>query len=227
MGTKERRARERNEVREKIMNAARELFVREGVDAVSMRKVADAAEYSPTAIYLHFKDKDALLREICAEDFGTLAETFGAISHDPDPIHRIAEIGKAYARFGLAHPDQYRFMFMTVNPTEELTEEELDRKGDPDEDGYAFLKATVTEAIARKRLRPEFDDADLVAQTLWSALHGVVSLQITKGACPWIEWASFEQRIAAIMDAVMNGMAAERDLAGMKNIAGAKKGRRS
>jgi AcrR family transcriptional regulator len=74
MGTLQRRERERNEVRSLIMDTARRLFAAEGYHAVSMRRIADAIEYSPTAIYVHFKDKDSLIRELCAEDFGSLPD---------------------------------------------------------------------------------------------------------------------------------------------------------
>ena len=65
MGVKERREREKSETRDKILDAARELFVTEGYEGVSMRKVADKIEYSPTAIYVHFADKEELFRELC------------------------------------------------------------------------------------------------------------------------------------------------------------------
>ena len=48
-----------------ILDAARELFATEGYEAVTMRRIADRIEYSPTAIYFHFKDKESLVRELC------------------------------------------------------------------------------------------------------------------------------------------------------------------
>ena len=80
MGTQERRERERAGVRRRIMAAARRLFAAQGYEAVSMRRIADAIEYSPTAIYLHFRDKHALVREICAADFAALAVAFGELA---------------------------------------------------------------------------------------------------------------------------------------------------
>jgi AcrR family transcriptional regulator len=76
MGVKERREREKSEIRDKILDAARELFITEGYDGVSMRKVAEKIEYSPTAIYLHFADKQELFHELCHEDFARLAQVF-------------------------------------------------------------------------------------------------------------------------------------------------------
>ena len=57
MGVKERRAREKEQLRRQIIAAARELFVNEGYENVSMRKIADKIEYSPTMIYLYFKTR--------------------------------------------------------------------------------------------------------------------------------------------------------------------------
>ena len=68
MGTKERRAREKEQLRRQILVAARELFVNEGYESVSMRKkFANKIEYSPTTIYLYFKDKADLLDSVCKE----------------------------------------------------------------------------------------------------------------------------------------------------------------
>ena len=65
MGVRERRDREREEIRTRILDAARELFATEGYEAVTMRRIADRIEYSATAIYFHFRDKEALLQELC------------------------------------------------------------------------------------------------------------------------------------------------------------------
>src|SRR5262252_3839278 len=108
MGTTERRERERQELRTKILDAARELFASEGYEAVTMRKIAERIEYSPTAIYLCFKDKEAVLREICDADFGALAQRFAAIARLADPRERVMAAGRAYAEFGLTHPNHYR-----------------------------------------------------------------------------------------------------------------------
>ncbi len=72
LGSSERRAREKENLRRAILDAARELFVAEGYDAVTMRKIADRIEYSPTTIYLHFKDKDEILLCLSEEGFTLL-----------------------------------------------------------------------------------------------------------------------------------------------------------
>ncbi len=114
MGITERREREKEEVRKKILDAARELFMTEGYEQVTMRRIAEAIEYSPTAIYLHFEDKDDLVLALCREDFGRLLDAIeepGA-SRRPGRVDPPARPGLR-ARSRLDNPNHYRFMFMT------------------------------------------------------------------------------------------------------------------
>jgi AcrR family transcriptional regulator len=208
MGVRERREREREELRTKILDAARELFATEGYEAVTMRKVAEKVEYSPTAIYLHFADKDALLHEICEIDFLTLAKQFQKIAKVDDPVERLRRIGLAYTDFAVEFPNHYRLMFMTPHPPVEHDAEELKRKGNPEEDAYAFLVGTVREAIEKKRLAPAYKDAELVAQIVWSGVHGVISLQRCKRDDPWIDWRPLKKTAAASIDAMLRGLEA-------------------
>lgn len=206
MGIKERREREKLETREKILDAARELFMAGGYDGVSMRQIADKIEYSPTAIYVHFADKDELFREICHEDFRRLAHSFAGIARIADPIERMRRTGQAYIEFGLKHPNHYRTMFMTPHPAILDSEIALQDKGNPEEDAYEFLRATVAEAMKAGSFREEIRDVDLVAQTMWAGVHGVISLQIAKCEDAWVEWRSLKKRSETMIDALLQGM---------------------
>src|SRR5438132_3776284 len=104
MGSAERRERERQKVRKKILDAARSLFAAHGYDAVTMRKIAEKIEYSPTAIYLHFRDKEALIQELCANDFLAFSERFREIATLTDPAEQLKSAGRIYVQFGLEHP---------------------------------------------------------------------------------------------------------------------------
>src|SRR5215207_8953400 len=143
MGIKQRRDRERDEVRTKILDAARELFITHGVEAVSMRKIAEAIEYSPTAIYLHFADKETLLAQLCAHDFDALAHTFREAASIKDPVERIKALGLRFMKFGLKYPNHFRFMFMTPSKNKEIPPEQLEKRGDPERDSYAQLLLAV------------------------------------------------------------------------------------
>jgi AcrR family transcriptional regulator len=205
----ERRERERQELRTRILDAARELFAEEGYEAVTMRRIAERIEYSPTAIYFHFRDKQALLRELVDLDFGSLAQKFQKIARIPDPIERLRKIGQAYVAFALSHRNHYRLMFMTPHPDAMKPEDSRLRRGNPEEDAYAFLKATVAEAIAAGRIRPELTDADLVSQMVWAASHGVVSLHIAKCKDAWVDWRDPAETAHAQIEVLIRGLARE------------------
>jgi AcrR family transcriptional regulator len=177
MGVTERREREKVEVRRKILDAARELFAREGYEHVTMRRIADAIEYSATTIYNHFEDKDDLVQALCEEDFTGLLGALSVNGLADNPIEQIKALGRAYADFGLEWPNHYRFMFLTPNKTVEVEQESPGRRS------FGLLRSAVERAIASGQLGAT--DADLVAQVLWSSLHGVVSLLITMQPQHW------------------------------------------
>jgi AcrR family transcriptional regulator len=209
MGTVERRERERQETRTKILDAARVLFAEQGYEAVTMRKVAERVEYSPTAIYFHFKDKEALMRELCELDFAALSQQFRKIAREEDPIERLRKIGHAYAAFGLEFPNHYRLMFMTPRPPIAHSEADEAKRGNPEEDAYAFLKATVQEGLAAGRFRPELKNADLLSQTVWAGTHGAISLHMAKRNDGWVDWHPVKKIAGVIIDALIRGLARE------------------
>lgn len=206
MGVKERRERAKSETRDKILDAARELFVTEGYEGVSMRKVADKIEYSPTAIYVHFADKNELFHELCREDFTRLQQVMASTEMPSDPIERLRQIGRRYVEFGLHFPHHYVFMFMTPHPAHEPDEQDREIIGNPEVDAYALLKWAVQDAINRGCFREEVQDAELVSQTLWASVHGVISLTIAKSKDPWVDWRPLQDRAEMMLDIAMRGL---------------------
>jgi AcrR family transcriptional regulator len=210
MGVKERRAREKSETRDKILDAARDLFISEGYEGVSMRKVAEKIEYSPTAIYVHFADKKDLFHQLCQDDFAKLAEAFQSPSMPVNPIERLNFIGQTYVDFGMKYPNHYKLMFMTPHPPAELDDVDCEIKGNPEVDAYAFLKLCVEQAIAAGYFREEFTDSELLSQTMWAAIHGVIALEIGKGNDAWVDWRPMRERTNVMLDAIMRGLLRER-----------------
>jgi AcrR family transcriptional regulator len=205
MGSAERRQREKQSLRAAILDAARELFATEGYEAVTMRRIADKIEYSPTAIYQHFADKLSLVQELCAIDFAALAARFVDVLAVADPIERLRRISEVYVRFAREHPNHYRFMFMTPHP-HGADEAQGERKGNPTEDAYALLRMTCAQAIEQGRLRPELDDPDLAAQLVWGATHGPVALQLAM-RCDndWIVWKPLDELSRLLGDVLIRG----------------------
>jgi AcrR family transcriptional regulator len=210
MTVTERRTRGKQELRKKILDTARDLFVAHGYDGVTLRGIAETIEYAPGTIYSHFKNKDALIQALCLADFEAFETYFPRHALPADPLEAICEIGKAYVRFALTHPNHYRLMFMTPRVVEPPAEA-LEMQGDPARDAYALLRQTVRCAIDADLFRDEFRDPDLLAQTLWAGVHGMASLEIAIGRDPWLSWAPATARMEAMIDAMFHGLARERD----------------
>src|SRR4029079_114542 len=100
MGVKERRQREKTQHREQILDAALEFFANEGAEGVTMRALADAIEYSPPVIYAHFRDKEAIIRELCHRQLRALAKRFSTFA-GLDPLERLRRIGYNYVDFAV------------------------------------------------------------------------------------------------------------------------------
>lgn len=199
-----RRDREKATTRALILEAARELFTREGYAETSMRRLADAIGYTATTIYHHFKDKDALLNELCLNDFRALGEALRHMEQVPDPIDRIRIMGVNYVRFAMEHPQQFRFMFMVERPIPGPDEVRID----PAEDGYVFLKTAVTEAIAAGRFKKEHNDPELVSQVLWGVVHGIATIHLSKGHDhhPWVDLRDPIVTARHACEAMMHGL---------------------
>jgi AcrR family transcriptional regulator len=203
MGVKERRQRERSEIREKILDAALDLFATEGAEGVTMRALADAIEYSPPVIYAHFRDKDAIIQELCYRQLRELAKAFATFG-ELDPIERLRRIGYVYADFAIEHPSHFRFMFLMSHPLPPDDDEVA--KGDPQQNAYAFLRQTVVDGLDAGVFKPDYTDADEIAQLCWASAHGLVALQNIKGADSWIDWRDARTTAHRLIDATMNGL---------------------
>jgi AcrR family transcriptional regulator len=201
MGIVERREREREEIRKKILDAARDLFTAEGYDKVTMRGIADAIEYSPTTIYHHFEDKDDLVRALCHADFGRLLEAMRGVAPPADPVEEIRQLGRAYAQFGLRFPNHYRFMFMTPVGKEEKLEGE-----NPGQLSFGRLLEAVKRAQAAGLLRPI--EALTAAQVLWATLHGAVALLISMPKEHWPHGPAAPDMVEQVIENDLRGLRA-------------------
>ena len=112
MGINERKTREKQALRERILEAARRIVIREGFAALSMRKIADAIEYSPATLYLYFASRDEIARALCTQGYAQLLASFEPLAQIADPAERLRALARAYVAFGVAHPQTYRLIFM-------------------------------------------------------------------------------------------------------------------
>jgi len=205
MAISERREREKEHVRQKIFEAARELLVRDGYDAVTMRQIAEQIEYSTGTLYLHFADKPSLIRALCAHDFYAFSTSFRGLEKRTDPLARLRRLGELYVEFALRHPQQYRMMFLARPPVG--SNYDLAERGNPEQDAYAILEEAVGYAL-KAGLFPSFHDApQLMAQTLWAGMHGVVALEIVlRESNNPLGLEEVHRRAATMLNVLMTGL---------------------
>lgn len=206
MPASERRKKSNAAVATRILDAARELFANEGVEAVTMRKIAAAIDYTPAALYVHFKDKESLIQALCRHDFTALNQQQRKWAKVPDPVERIRSVGRSLVKFAAEHPNHYRFMFLTPLSSVEPAAEDVARIGNPDVDGYAFFVKLCQEAIDAGRFHPFLTDAHLVAQSFWAGVHGVIALHITHHDDPWVKLRPLNTRARVVIDAMIAGL---------------------
>ena len=158
--------------RGEILDAAKHLFAQEGVDHVTMRRIGAAVGVSPTALYMHFSDKDALLAAIAQDTFAELVSRLEQSRLDTTPPLRRFRAGlRAYIDFGVARPDEYRLTFMTRlfrrSQVKTCALELADRSFDILQDGVRELMAASV-----------FRDGNptLTSEAIWATLHGVTAL---------------------------------------------------
>lgn len=201
MGVKERRARQKRFLRQEILDAASELFVRDGYENVSMRRIAGKIEYSPTTIYIYFKDKAELLEQVCKETFAKLVQRLSKIMEQPgDPVERLKRGLIAYVEFGLQNPHHYRSTFMMPIP-EGLDEKKLLQDDSPGMQAFSFLTRGIADCIEAGKM-PAMN-VDLASQTVWAGVHGITSLLITHHTFPW---AGREQVIHSMVNTLVAGL---------------------
>ena len=175
MGLKEKRAKYKEEFRREILDAARELFINEGYEKFSMRKLAEKIDYSATTIYLYFKDKDDLLFAICEEFFTHFSAQLNNIrSVFQDPVETLRKALLYLMEFGLKNPNQYKIIFFTKSVYG--TREELVEKESMARNTYFVFKEIVQDCINAGKLREI--EVDVIVDTLSIASHGVTAKKI-------------------------------------------------
>lgn len=199
---------EKQAIRTLIIDAARDLFVTQGVDAVTMREVAKRIGYSATSIYLYFSDKEQLLRAVVDADVLKLAHALRSTLDIADPRERFLQHGKHYVQFALEHPNHYRMMFMTAHLPCDPALSSIEQNN-PEQDAYFQLISVVSGALEAGIFKPEWQDPVLIAQTVWAAMHGLCALHINMADDAWIQWRPLPERIHAMVTMCTQGLLKE------------------
>jgi len=208
VGTRKRRG-EGYTRRDEILVAAKELFLRDGFEATTIRRIADVVGVSAPALYLYFRDKDAIMLALCDQTFRSLIEVMeGMEQQELTPIERLRSCGAAYIHFALEHPREYWLTFMSGN-----TPEAIKRRGhkpesfDPDAPGsqgaIAFAKLMgIFREIENSGLQLNYP-VDTAAELVWMSLHGLVAALINN---PEFNWTKRDVLIAGMLDMAVRGV---------------------
>lgn len=171
MGITQRKEREKEEMRQLILDAALRLFREKGYDGVSIRNIAEAIEYSPATLYLYYKDKSEIFFALQYEAAAAKRDHILPVAGIEDPWERLVEFGRRYVDFGMKHPDLYDLLFITRAPMEYIENQECWSLGLAT---HAFFVETVQACVDKRYFRST--DAETIAYTLWCHAHGMVSL---------------------------------------------------
>jgi AcrR family transcriptional regulator len=182
MGISERKKRERERIRKSIVKAAKELFYEEGFHHVSMRKIAQKIEYSPTTIYHYFKNKEEVLTQIVKEyfdDFLLEAETV-LLNKAGSPFTTLHDYLMLYSLKSLQNAREYRFLTSIFSGHENM------KLGSTNANiGYLHIKELLQLCLENKQIRNI--DLDLATQSLWMVLYGITVLLASRPNFNWVE----------------------------------------
>jgi AcrR family transcriptional regulator len=196
MGVAERRQREREELRNAIIDAAVEIVSSQGVEALSIRGVAERIEYAPGTIYLYFENKDELLRSVVEEAARRFDAALAAAVPDPStagsPIEQLRALRRAYIRFALEQTAAFRLLFALPKiPYLEgdCRPSELPAGHVPLSTDCAWgrLRSAVAAAMSEGLL--PVSSVDRGALALWASVHGYVTLYLAGHLDPYVDSA--------------------------------------
>lgn len=201
--------------RAQILKVAAEMFLREGIDQTSMRRIAGEAGVTATLLYKHFASKDDLLKSIAESFFSELVVSLdAAVAGVTDPVERARRLMNAYVRFGIDNPRAYHLTFMTALPRLRRGEEikrfrDKLRRGEtvPPEDlligmlCFARLEMAVADLVKAKLTRTR--DVAALAEVVWASGHGLVALVITHDD---FGFAPVDKLIDLAIETMLNGL---------------------
>jgi AcrR family transcriptional regulator len=195
MGSRERRERQRAELKDLIKQTAKDIFIKDGYDKVSMRKIADRIEYTPTTIYLYYKDKKTLMFDILNDYNKEFEATVNEIKNsDETAIIKLRRYLLQYIEHGISNPEMFRLLTMFFM-------EKKDNVAGQQNESFVYMRELITEAIKNNMLKDE--NPVRIAQQSWMHAFGIASLLVFK---PEINWIARDKIVEDTLDIFLNGL---------------------
>ncbi|MCU0400655.1 MAG: TetR/AcrR family transcriptional regulator [Algoriphagus sp.] len=177
MGVSERKAKEKEELKALILQAAKKLFIEKGIEQTTIRNIASEIEYSVGTVYVYYKDKNDILYDLHSQGFKQLGGEMKVLFSVADPMERMKALGRVYLRFALENPDMYDLMFTRKAPMDFLDsvhkEEWNEGKGT-----FDVLRATVAQCMDKGYFNGH--QLEPLSFAIWSVVHGMASLHISQ-----------------------------------------------
>jgi len=175
MGIAERKEKQKQDIKKMILDASMKLFIEQGFENVTMRKIADLIEYSPTTVYLYFKDKNEIFFHLHELGFQKMLEMNSNLPGIKNPLMRLYKMGENYINFGMQNQEFYDVMFIQRAPMEALERmENCDWSlGDT---AIGALQVLLQECMEKGLIQKA--PVEAVAMAIWGMVHGLVSLAI-------------------------------------------------
>lgn len=191
--------------RDQILEATRDLLLEEGLQGISMRKVAVRVGVSATAIYRHYADKNALLEAAVMQGRLTLLRAFKRALDGRTPRERLRLTGKNYIHFALRHPKDYQVLFMAWDQLP--VDLPRPRQSGAHTPTFQFLLDRVADCV-RAGLLPARTNAFEVAMLCWSVCHGLASLYLTGGTTHRMSRVRFQRMADRVIALTLDGLLA-------------------
>lgn len=189
---------EKVDVKKIILEAAKELFLEQGIDSVSMRKIANKINYSPTTLYIYYSNKNDILIHLAQEYFNEYAQDYENIlaNTERSGIDNLIVFIRFYIHRALANPGMYKLMTTLFEETDNAHLGIADAGK-----GYDILKTLTSRCIDNRELSE--GNVDLKAQILWVNTHGLCSLLTSR---PSFRWTEIELLINSSINTVVKGL---------------------
>jgi len=198
--SRDRREQQKEDLRRIILDAAGEIFLEQGYEGFSMRRVAERIGYSATTIYRYYEDEDDLLFAVVNERFSEFARQLTEAAEGArDPLKRLDALGHAYIRFGLDNPVYYQMMFMQ---RADLLFESRREQTQPMIESFDVLQRSVRAAMDAGVMKR--GDVETYSRVIWSVVHGVTALALANPKRFTPEVVEKNTRLALKM--ILNGL---------------------
>ena len=204
------RERRRQRTEQAILDAARQIIREQGVDALSMRGIADAIDYSPAGLYEYFGGKEEIVYAVIGQGFERFTRALQSVDGSLPAGEYMVEMGMAYIDFAVRNPDFFLLMFTTAPLANIFKEEHEPADGNAkafmlrEQPSFGVLYKGVERCVDKGVFteRPSYGTFEM-ALTSWAHVHGVAMLRVTNFRHVDVDFTPIDR---AGLEALFNGM---------------------